>query len=101
MNKIKLDNWYLDDNKLSISLMRFYTEINILSNDEFIYYQTKVIDNNSNQLIFSFYSIEDAISFVESVIKNSKTTDEILEIYKKIYESNKFKSKMKTICKSM
>lgn len=101
MNKIKLDNWYLDDNKLSISLMRFYTEINILSNDEFIYYQTKVIDNNSNQLIFNFYSIEDAISFVESVIKNSKTTDEILETYKEIYESNKFKSKMKTICKSM
>lgn len=34
MSRIELNHWYIKDNELSISLMKFYTKIKILKNDQ-------------------------------------------------------------------
>ena len=39
MSEIKLNHWYVRDNELSISLMSFYTRIEILENNQTIYYR--------------------------------------------------------------
>lgn len=92
MNKIKLNQWFIKDNKMRISLLRYYAEISILKNSDFIFYRTTIIDANRKELVFNMYTLEDAVSFVENVVAISHDNDEILHEYKKMYEENKFKS---------
>ena len=92
MNRIELNHWYMKENELSISLMRFYTKIKILKNDQTIYYQLYVKGNKDKDLIFNFYTIEDAILFTEQVIAKSRDTDEVLEKYVSMFENEKFKN---------
>ena len=89
MNKIELNHWFLKENEISISLMRFHARISILKNNQFIYFQT-IINEEDNELTFNFYSIEDAISFVEQEVTKSKNTDEIIEKYILKFESGKY-----------
>ena len=92
MNRIGLNHWYLEGNELSISLLNFYVEINILKNNQFIYFQTKVKDNEEKELTYNFYAIEDAISFTEKVVANCQNTKEVLVRYGEMFENDKFKS---------
>jgi len=92
MNKIDLNHWYLKENEISISLLRFHVKINILKNKEFIYFQTIIKDTNEQELTFNFYSIEDAISFVEKTVANCKNNTEVMERYETMFENNEFKS---------
>lgn len=93
MSRIELNHWYIKDNELSISLMRFYTKIKILKNDQTIYYQLYVKENEDKELTFNFYTIEAAILFTERIVAESHDTNEILEKYISLYEENeKFKS---------
>ena len=82
----------MKENELSISLMRFYTKIKILKNDQTIYYQLYVEGNQDKGLTFNFYTIEDAILFTEQIIAKSHDTNEILEKYISMFENEKFKS---------
>ena len=50
----------MKDNELSISLMLFHVKIEILKNDQTIYYQLFVKGNDEKELTFNFYTIEDA-----------------------------------------
>ncbi len=43
-------------------------------------------------LIFNFYTIEDAILFTEQVIAKSHNTYEIFEKYNEMFENEKFKN---------
>lgn len=92
MNKIKSNQWYIEDNKMGISLLRYYAKISILKNNDFIFYRITIIDANRKELVFNMYTLEDAVSFVENVVAISHDYDEILHEYKKMYEENKFKS---------
>ena len=92
MSRIELNHWYIKDNELSISLMKFYTKIKILKNDQIIYYQLYVKGNEDKELTFNFYTIEDAILFTEQAIAKSHDTDEILGKYISMFENEKFKS---------
>ena len=97
MNKIELNHWFLKENEISISLMRFHARINILKNNQFIYFQT-IINGEDNELTFNFYSIEDAMSVVEQVVAKSKNTNEIIEKYILMFEKEKYE---KTLSKKV
>lgn len=90
MNRIELNHWSMKDNELSISLMRFYTKIKILKNDQTIYYQLFVKGHGGKELTFNFYTIEDAISFAEQVINKSKDSSEVLKKYTLMFENDMF-----------
>ena len=92
MSRIELNHWYMKENELSISLMRFYTKIKILKNDQTIYYQLYVKGNEDKELTFNFYTIEDAILFTEQTIAKSHDTNEILQKYISMFKNEKFKS---------
>lgn len=88
MSYIKIDHWYVRDNELSISLMRFHVSIDtVLENNDIIF---KLTVNNSNieKLYLDFKSLESAINFTENIISVSNDYDEILEKYNKLSNSN-------------
>lgn len=88
MERIELNNWYIKGNELSISLAKFAVKIMILKNDLAIYYQVHVYGDI--ELIFNFYSIEDAISFTEHVVANSFDADEICDNYISMHANGEF-----------
>lgn len=91
MERINLDHWFVKDNKLSISLMRFYVSIDIHHNSRSIYHQLKVIDGNRDSLVFNFYTLEDALAFTENLINKCNTLNEVIAKYEEQFEQNKFK----------
>jgi len=95
MDRIKLNHWFIKNNELSISLFRYCINIKILFNDEFVFYQLTVIDSQRYEIIFNFYTLEDAISFTENVITSCKTNEEIINSYQEMFTQNKFKKKIK------
>lgn len=90
MNKIELNHWYMNENELSISLMRFYTKIKILKNNQTVYYQLYINGKDNKELTLNFYTIEDAILFTEQIIAKSCNTNEILEKYNLMFENKVF-----------
>lgn len=78
--RINLDHWFANDNSMSISLMNFYCAIEIAHNGEFIYYPVTIYDSDRRTLRFNFYTLEDAVMFVEGLNKLF-TLDEVLETY--------------------
>ena len=92
MTRIELNHWSMENNELSISLMRFYAKIKILKNDQTIYFQLFVKGHDEKELTFNFYTIEDAISFTEQIINKSKDSDEVLEKYTSMFENDIFYS---------
>ena len=89
--RINLDHWFANDNSVSISLMNFYCAIKIVHNGDFIYYPVTIYDSNRKTLRFNFYTLEDAIMFVEG-LNNMFTLDEVLESYLEQIEKGAFKS---------
>ena len=83
MGKINLDNWYVKDNVLSISLMRFYVYIDVKSDNNI---KLKVTDENQNELNFDFEYLDEAIFFTEYVVNGYKNKEEIIEKYNKMFK---------------
>lgn len=92
MERIELDHWFVDDNKLLISFMRYYVDIRIYQNDTNVFYQLRVLNQNKESLIFNFDSLEDAIVFTEQTIRKSRTLKEIIKSYQEQWKQEKFKS---------
>lgn len=87
-----LNHWFIDNNKIGISLMHYYANIEILVKDGELCYTLKVFDDNKVALTFIFETLENTISFVEDVInKNYSIT--LLDI-KKTYDEQYGKSKI-------
>ena len=73
--------------------MRFYVNIDIEKNDEFIYYPLTVYKDSKPELVFNFYSLADAVDFTENTIAKCVETDEIVDSYqdgftRKLYKTN-------------
>lgn len=75
--RLELDHWFINEDSLSISLLRFYVNISKpeLSYKLDIYQDSKVVSS------LFFDTLEDAISFTEEVIVNCKDIDEINNSY--------------------
>ncbi len=81
MGYIKLNHWFINNNELSISLLRFYVRINIMSNDNNIYFKLTVINSLMEKNTLYFDSLEEAISFTENTISNSIDFESINNVY--------------------
>ena len=92
MIRLELNHWFINNNSISISLMRYFVEINIDYNDVNLFYRLIIHDSNKNELVFNFYSLEDAIWFTENVINKCKSFKEIINEYESEFNNNRFKS---------
>jgi hypothetical protein len=88
MKIIELNHWFVKKDELSISLMRHHVSIRILRSGKNNVYQLKVIDSNREELIFNFYTLEDAISFTEDVISKCYDNKEIVNNYISMFNNN-------------
>lgn len=81
MGKINFNHWYVKDNTLSISLMRFCVDIDVKDG-----IKLRVIDEDRNELIFDFNTLGEAIFYTENVINDCKTKEEINYEYNKMFK---------------
>ena len=95
MRKIELNHWFVEDNELSISLMRYFVKISICQNDKFIFYRLEVFKESKSALTFNFYSLSDAIKFTEEIIQKCTKTSEIVEEYINRFEAGEYNQKNK------
>ena len=79
-------NWYIKENVLSRSLKCFFINIHVCFSDNKLSFILDIIDKDLNHLTLFFSSLEDAISFTNS-IENYNSFGEITDKYKDI--SNK------------
>ena len=92
MIRLELNHWFINNNSISISLMRYFVEISIDYNDVNLFYRLIIHDSNKNELVFNFYSLEDAIWFTENVINKCESFKEIINEYENEFNKNRFKS---------
>ena len=92
MGRMNLNHWFTGDDNLSISLMRFFVRIKILKNSKNVFYQMTVIDSEKKELVFNFYSLEDAVSFTENTINHCHDYKEVVDQYVEMFDQDKFKS---------
>lgn len=78
MKRIELNHWFINNNRLSIGLMRYHVSIERLESDCYI---VEVIDSLRNVLTLSFISLEEAINFTESYINYAQSFEEINQFY--------------------
>ena len=88
MKNIKLNNWYINDNNLSIALVYYHVNINSKTNCNGIYYELCITDENMDKLILNFNTLEEAVRFTENIINK---TNNITEIINKYEENIKYK----------
>ena len=98
-SRIEKNHWFIDEHGMSISLMRFYVDIRISRNDNFIFYHLDVYSKGKIDLTFNFYSLEDAVTFTEQEIDKSIDKKDILKRYVRKFKDDEFKPmpKVKTI----
>ena len=91
MEFITLDHFGVDGNKASISLPHLHAQFNVLKTDEYIYYQLIVNDSNMKEITMKFYTLEDVIGFIQNVVSNSWTNEEVLNKYNEMKEEGKLR----------
>ena len=89
MEIIENTRWFIKDNAISRSLMRFHIEIKVLSEENNIKCVLKVTDSNMKSIIFYFDTIEESISFIQNVVNSALSFKEIQEKYREIYKEEK------------
>ena len=90
MKNINKNNWYIQGNQAKISLMRLHASFNVCKNDESVFYQLIVNDNDMKTLTLNFYTLEDVISFVENVVSKCNSLDEVLTNYQQMFYDGLF-----------
>ena len=73
MEVIENRRWFIDENKFSTALMRFYVEISL---DKY-YSNLTVIDSSMDYLNLRFANLENAFNFVETEVNNAYSLSEI------------------------
>lgn len=94
MKQITRNNWYIKDNDIKVSLFKFHVTISICKNNKNIYYSLKVIDRDRKELVFNFYTLEDAIAFTEETISNCHDLSEIVTKYEELFNKGSFANQL-------
>ena len=88
MERIKLNHWFIKENELSISLMRYYVMVYpILCNNQ-VSYVLNVMDDENNKT-FYFDTLEESVKFTEDVINNSNNIQQMIDEYNNYLENPK------------
>ena len=89
--RIGLNHWFVDENRLSISLMRFYVDIKISHNEKSIFYKLQVYFDSKVVLNENFNSLEDAVVFTETIVNKCYDVGELIEAYLTEFNDGEFK----------
>lgn len=88
--KMRLKDWNIGSNELSILLIDYYVKISIKNDLGKLYYSLTVADTDMKELNLIFNSLEEAVNFTEDKIVHCDTYKEIIEFYKDyIIDKNK------------
>jgi len=82
MEKLLLNHWFINENNMSISLMRFHVSINTYVKDDKLSFVLVATNSNMDKLALSFDSLESAINFTECEITLCDNFNDIAEHYK-------------------
>lgn len=92
MNTLDLNHWFIEKNEMSISLVKFYVKITILHDNQNVYYQLYIKGDYDKELLFNFYTIEDAIRFTEQVVSKCDNTLEVINNYNLMFNNGEFEN---------
>ena len=93
MNKVESNKYYINGSKIKISLEHYDVEVDriilpynrITIPHKRIYYEMTINDTKGEQTKLNFNSLEEAINFIESKVKNSPNILEIINTYNNTY----------------
>ena len=88
MERIKLNHWFIKENELSISLMRYYVMVYPISCNNQVSYVLNVMDDENNKTLY-FDTLEESVKFTEEVINNCNNIMEIINNYNDYLEKQK------------
>ena len=88
MERIKLNHWYIKENELSISLMRYYVMVYPISCNNQVSYVLNVMDDENNKTLY-FDTLEESVKFTEEVINSCNNITEITNNYNDYLEKQK------------
>ena len=96
MPRFNLNHWFVNDNTINISLMRWYVGIKPIIENNIISKCELVVRNGPEiYLNLEFDNFEEAVVFIEDIINECHEVDEIVEKYYEI-KHNKPKTRKKT-----
>ncbi len=96
MPRFNLNHWFVNDNTINISLMRWYVGIKPIIENNIISKCELVVRNGPEiYLNLEFDNFEEAVVFTEDIINECHEVDEIVEKYYEI-KHNKPKTRKKT-----
>ena len=90
MKKIDFNHWFIKDNKLEVSLLNLFASIEITKNDQNVFYKLRVSDQDMETAMFNFYTLEDAVSFIEDKIRRCRSTEEVINMYQDMHINKDF-----------
>ena len=96
MPKLEKNNWFVQGNDLSISLLCYYAFISNKNGK----YKLEVIGKSDNWLVMNFDTLEDAMIFTEKTVANCYEDEEITQAYEDKYKGQT-KGKVKTLKREM
>ena len=88
MERIKLNHWFIKENELSISLMRYYVMVYPISCNNQVSYVLNVMDDENNKTLY-FDTLEESVKFTEEVINSCNNIMEIINNYNDYLEKQK------------
>ena len=88
MKRIDMNHWFLEENKLNISLLKLFVSIESGLSDGMMSWYLKVTDTSREELVFKFNTLEDAVSFVEDEIARCYSVFEVINKYKEVTRKN-------------
>lgn len=82
MRRIKLNQWFVDKNNMSICLMHFFVEFIPYIDDNGLYFILQVRGENREELFLRFETSEECILFTERINENCQNMNDVVNEYK-------------------
>ena len=82
MRRTYLNDWIIKNNELKKSLENLDLTIKMFTDsNSHIFFLLEIIDSDKKRLEYSFLTLEDTINFIERVVVNSKSLDDIAKAF--------------------
>ena len=90
MRTFNLSHWFITDNRLSASLLRFFVSIDLKLKEGQNYYLLRVVnlDMDIKEFQMKFTTLEEAVEFVEDTVTKCWNFERVMQIYNEKYTSD-------------
>lgn len=85
MRRMELNHWFVKENGLSISLLRYHVSIEPEGDNSFIMY---IVDGKGRSTLLNFKSLEEAVIFTEKIVDKSNNHRDIIKKYLEKYQKD-------------